>query len=109
MARARTSFPEIVANTERELIVDALKSARGNAAKAARPGLRVGCYVGTDFWYSGKLDEVRVSDCVRYDPEGKLAVGGRAFNLPPNVPWWLPVVGSAFAMVRDFSARTIPP
>jgi hypothetical protein len=47
-------------------------------------GLWVGCYVGTDFWYSGKLDEVRVSDCVRYDPEGKLAVGGRAFNLPPK-------------------------
>ena len=47
-------------------------------------GLWVGCYVGTDFWYSGKLDEVRVSDCVRYDPEGKLAVGGRAFDLPPK-------------------------
>ncbi len=47
-------------------------------------GLWVGCYVGTDFWYSGKLDEVRVSDCVRYDPEGKLPVGGRAFGMPPK-------------------------
>jgi len=24
-------------------------------------GLWVGCYVGMDFWYSGKMDEVRVS------------------------------------------------
>lgn len=45
-------------------------------------GLWIGCYVGMDFWYSGKIDEVRVSDCVRYDPEGKLAVGGRAFDMP---------------------------
>lgn len=45
-------------------------------------GLWVGCYVGMDFWYSGKMDEVRVSDCVRYDPAGKLAVGGRAFDMP---------------------------
>ncbi len=45
-------------------------------------GIWVGCYVGMDFWYSGKLDEVRVSDCVRYDPEGTLPIGGRAFELP---------------------------
>ena len=45
-------------------------------------GIWVGCYVGDDFWYSGKLDEVRVSDCVRYDAEGKLAVGGQAFDMP---------------------------
>lgn len=45
-------------------------------------GLWVGCYVGMDFWYSGKMDEVRVSACVRYDPEGKLSVGGRAFDMP---------------------------
>jgi hypothetical protein len=42
-------------------------------------GLWVGSYVGTDYWFSGKIDEVRISDSVRYDPEGKLAVGGRAF------------------------------
>ncbi len=45
-------------------------------------GLWVGCYVGTDFWYSGKMDEVRVSDCVRYDPENKLRVGGKVFEMP---------------------------
>ena len=45
-------------------------------------GLWVGCYVGRDYWFSGKIDEVRVSDCVRYDPEQKLAVGARVFDLP---------------------------
>ncbi len=45
-------------------------------------GLWIGCYVGQDFWYSGKLDEVRVSNCVRYDPENKLQVGEAAFKLP---------------------------
>ena len=36
-------------------------------------GLWIGCYVGQDFWFSGKIDEVRVSDCVRYDPEQPIA------------------------------------
>ncbi|MBI2298513.1 MAG: LamG domain-containing protein [Armatimonadetes bacterium] len=45
-------------------------------------GLWLGCYVGMDFWFSGLLDEVRVSDCVRYDPERKLAVGGQVFAMP---------------------------
>jgi hypothetical protein len=47
---------------------------------AAR-GLWVGCYVNTDYWYSGLMDEVRVSDCVRYDPEGKLQPGGTIFAM----------------------------
>ncbi len=45
-------------------------------------GLWIGCYVGQDFWYSGSLDEVRVSSCVRYDPENKLQIGQAAFTLP---------------------------
>jgi len=45
-------------------------------------GLWVGCYVGTDFWFSGRIDEFRVSDCVRYDPDSKLAPGGRVFEMP---------------------------
>lgn len=45
-------------------------------------GLWIGSYVGADYWFSGKLDEVRISNSVRYDPEGKLPVGGRAFVLP---------------------------
>jgi hypothetical protein len=45
-------------------------------------GLWIGSYVGRDYWYSGKIDEVRVSDCVRYDPDQKLAVGGRVFDMP---------------------------
>jgi len=45
-------------------------------------GLWLGSYVGTDFWFSGLLDEVRVSDCVRYDPERRLAVGGQVFAMP---------------------------
>ncbi|MCX7597752.1 MAG: LamG domain-containing protein [Armatimonadetes bacterium] len=47
-------------------------------------GLWVGCYVGTDFWFSGLIDEVRVSDCVRYDPESKLQPGGKVFEMPPT-------------------------
>ena len=45
-------------------------------------GLWVGSYVGRDYWFSGKIDEVCVSDCVRYDPEQKLAVGARLFDMP---------------------------
>lgn len=45
-------------------------------------GLWLGCYVGTDFWYSGLIDEVRVSDCVRYDPEGTLSTGDVLFEMP---------------------------
>lgn len=45
-------------------------------------GTWVGCYVGQDFWFHGKIDEVRVSDCVRYDPEGRLQVGQAAFEFP---------------------------
>ncbi len=44
-------------------------------------GLWVGCYVGMDFWFSGKIDEVRVSDSVRYDPEKRLKVGARIFEM----------------------------
>jgi len=45
-------------------------------------GTWVGCYVGQDFWFHGKIDEVRVSDCVRYDPESRLQVGQSAFSFP---------------------------
>uniref|UniRef100_A0A7C4GHA5 Ion-translocating oxidoreductase complex subunit D n=1 Tax=candidate division WOR-3 bacterium TaxID=2052148 RepID=A0A7C4GHA5_UNCW3 len=33
--------------------------------------------------------------------DGSAAITGLllAFNLPPGVPWWLPIVGSAFAMI----------
>lgn len=42
-------------------------------------GLWLGCYVGMDYWYSGLMDEVRVSDTVRYDPEGTMKPGDRIF------------------------------
>ena len=45
-------------------------------------GLWIGSYLGRDYWFAGKIDEVRVSDCVRYDPQAKLAVGGHVFELP---------------------------
>lgn len=45
-------------------------------------GLWVGSYVGTDFWFSGRIDELRVSDCVRYDPDNALKVGERVFEMP---------------------------
>jgi hypothetical protein len=45
-------------------------------------GLWIGCYVGSDYWFNGRIDEVRLSDCVRYDPDGRLAVGQKAFELP---------------------------
>ena len=44
-------------------------------------GFWVGCYVGTDYWFSGMIDEFRVSDCVRYDPEKKLAIGEKIFEM----------------------------
>lgn len=45
-------------------------------------GLWVGCYVGNDYWFNGRIDEVRVSDCVRYDPENRLKTGQSAFEIP---------------------------
>jgi hypothetical protein len=45
-------------------------------------GLWIGCYIGTDFWFNGAIDEVRISDCIRYDPEQKLAQGGKVFDMP---------------------------
>ena len=44
-------------------------------------GIWVGCYVGQDFWFNGCIDEVRVSDCVRYDPDKTLREGQPAFTL----------------------------
>ena len=49
-------------------------------------GLWIGCYVGQDFWFSGKIDEVRVSDCVRYDPGSQLQIGQTAFEVPRSTP-----------------------
>ncbi len=45
-------------------------------------GLWIGSYVGSDYWFSGRIDELRISDCVRYDPEGKLPLNGRVFDVP---------------------------
>jgi len=51
-------------------------------------GLWLGCYVGQDFYYSGRIDEARVSDCVRYDAEGKLQPGETVFDMPrPTHPF----------------------
>ena len=54
------------------------------ALGAKTRGLWLGCYVGTDYWYSGTLDEVRVSDVIRYDPEGKMKRGDRIYDAPPS-------------------------
>jgi hypothetical protein len=67
--------------------LDGLLRARVSAPKdfwlgLGNQGLWIGSYVGRDYWFSGKIDEVRVSDCVRYDPQQKLAVGARVFDLP---------------------------
>lgn len=48
-------------------------------------GLWIGCYVGMDYWFSGTIDEFRVSDCVRYDAQQQLAIGGRAFDMPQPI------------------------
>ncbi len=48
-------------------------------------GLWVGSYVGNDYWFNGAIDEVRVSDNVRYDPEKRLQVGQAAFEMPRKV------------------------
>ena len=45
-------------------------------------GLWVGCYVGQDFWFNGKIDELRISNCVRYDPGRKLTEGQQVFEMP---------------------------
>jgi len=58
-----------------------LDAARDFALGVASRGLWVGCYVGTDFWFGGKIDEVRVSDCVRYDPQKQLQPGERVFDM----------------------------
>lgn len=54
-------------------------------------GLWLGCYVGNDYWFSGLMDEVRVSDCVRYDPDATLAVGAQVFAMPSKTPPAVPL------------------
>ncbi len=49
-------------------------------------GFWVGCYVGKDYWFSGLIDEMRISDCVRYDPDSRLAEGERVFPSPVEPP-----------------------
>lgn len=49
-------------------------------------GLWIGCYVGQDYWFHGKIDEMRVSDCVRYDAENRLQIGQTAFDVPRKAP-----------------------
>jgi hypothetical protein len=44
--------------------------------------LWVGCYIGRDYWFSGCIDELRLSDCVWYDPQRRLIEGQAAFALP---------------------------
>lgn len=62
-----------------------LKSRRPAPKEFLLAGTRlwVGCYVGKDYWFSGAIDELRLSDCVRYDPECRLAEGRPAFAIPP--------------------------
>ena len=47
-------------------------------------GLWLGCYVGMDYWFNGLLDEFRVSNCVRYDPDNKLGIGEKVFEMPES-------------------------
>lgn len=61
-----------------------LQGPRDFSLGAPSRGLWIGCYVGMDFWFSGLIDEVRVSDCVRYDPEGHLQPGGKVYEMPPT-------------------------
>lgn len=48
---------------------------------AADAGLWVGSYKDEGMWFSGMIDEVRLSDCVRYDPAGTLKLGHAAFRM----------------------------
>ncbi len=59
-----------------------LPAAKAFSLGAPSRGLWIGCYVGREFWFSGSVDEFRVSDCVRYDAENKLAAGDRVFPMP---------------------------
>lgn len=59
-----------------------LEAARDFRLGAPSRGLWVGCYLGTDFWYCGLIDEMQVSGRVRYDPERQLKVGERVFEMP---------------------------
>lgn len=54
------------------------------ALGAPSRGFWLGCYVGTDFWFSGLLDEFRVSSTVRYDSDCTLKIGERAFEMPTS-------------------------
>ena len=47
-------------------------------------GLWVGCYVDMDYYFSGLIDEARVSDIVRYDPEQRLHEGEKVFDMPAS-------------------------
>ncbi len=72
-------------------IVDGVLRQRSPAAKdfslgTNSRGLWIGCYVGMDYWFSGLIDEVRVSDCLRYDPDAKLTPGAKVFDMPTYQP-----------------------
>ncbi|MBM3476049.1 MAG: hypothetical protein FJX75_22495, partial [Armatimonadetes bacterium] len=67
--------------------LDGVLKGRSEAAKdfllgAPSRGLWIGCYVDMDYYFSGLIDEVRISDCIRYDPERKLQPGGVIFDMP---------------------------
>ncbi|MCC7493101.1 MAG: LamG domain-containing protein [Fimbriimonadaceae bacterium] len=64
------------------LLRQRLPAARDFLLGAPSRGLWLGCYIGSDYWFSGALDEVRVSNVVRYDPQSQLAIGQRIFELP---------------------------
>lgn len=65
-------------------------------------------------WPAARTILLSVASCLGFDALGQMMFGRKitlhdgsaavtgillAFNLPPNVPWWLPVAGSAFAML----------
>ncbi len=68
------------------VLVGRLPAAKDFTLGGASRGFWVGCYIGQDYWFSGRIDEVRVSDCIRYDSENKLKKGQRAFDVPGMAP-----------------------
>jgi hypothetical protein len=67
--------------------LDGVLKGRSEAAKdfllgAPSRGLWIGCYVDMDYYFSGLIDEVRISDCIRYDPERRLQPGGVILEMP---------------------------
>ena len=64
------------------VLVSRLDAAKDFSLGRADLGFWVGCYIGRDYWFSGRIDELQISDCVRYDAAGALKPGERAFAGP---------------------------